>query len=336
MKPQVAEEGVQEAGAARAVQAGQADDLALPDTQVAYVQALRTAQPPDVERQCLARRPTRLALQQRLVAAEYGFDQDLFGRGGDGKGIDGAAVAQHRHAVADGPDLAKAVADIQDCDAQPGDLAYHLEDALQLGLVQGRRRFIHDDDLGVHGQRPGDGGELLVGDGERAHGSARAEVRSDPGQGGLGHAQAPGAVDHAPSSRYAAEQHVLRHGQLRHQVEFLVDHRDARERCFLRRAEAARNAIEQQGAARQRMGAGNDLQERALAGTVCAEQAMHLAAPDRERRILHATTLPEKILAAPATSSTMSSSDGGHGFGMQGSVRRHGRPPGRRAPSVRR
>ena len=80
-----------------------------------------------------------------------------------------------------------------------------------------------------------------------------------------------------PSLRRVAEEDVLGDGQLGKEQQLLVDGGDAAGRGVARGDRLQRLVADVDGAAVRRVGAGDDLDQRRLAGAVLAEQRVHLA-----------------------------------------------------------
>ncbi len=72
------------------------------------------------------------------------------------------AVAQHNGAVGDLQRLLQMMGDINDGDALAGEIADHLKQHPDFGGAQSRGRFIHDQDLRIYRQRPGNLHNLLL------------------------------------------------------------------------------------------------------------------------------------------------------------------------------
>jgi hypothetical protein len=175
------------------------------------------------------------------------------------------------------------VGDVDDGDVVPGEVADHLEEALDLLVVQDGRGLVHDDHLGVLGQRPGHADHLLgrrrqrrdLGRGaDLGVAEAGEQLARGPGRGG-------GAGDAEPRA-LAAEEDVVGDGESRDEVEFLVDRRDAQRHRRLRIAEVH---LLPAPADRARVGLvrpGEHLDQRGLARAVLTEQAVHLTGADVE------------------------------------------------------
>ena len=92
----------------------------------------------------------------------------------------------------------------------------------------------------------------------------------------------PGPVEQPGAARLVTEEHALGHRQVLHQVELLIDRRDAAGQRLRRLAGRQRIAVDEDLALRGRDHAGYALDQRRLAGAVRAEQAVHLAGVDVE------------------------------------------------------
>ncbi len=182
-------------------------------------------------------------------------------------------------------DLVHAVADVDDADAARPQRAHDREQPLHVMLGQRRGRLVHDQHAGVLRQRAQDLHALAVADRQRADHGVHVEV-ADVERGKQPARLAPhcAPVERArPARRRVAEEDVLGDRQLREQQQFLVDRRDPSRPRLERAGERGRHAVDQHGALVRRVHAGEHLDQRALAGTVLAEQRMDLAGPHLER-----------------------------------------------------
>ena len=139
------------------------------------------------------------------------------------------AVAQHRHAVADGGGLFQPVGDEHDGDAVLAQPVHDRHQPLHLGLGQRRGRLVHDDEAALQRQRAGDLDQLLLGDRQRRHRRRRIDVEADAGDDRRATSSSilPPADQPERPERRAADKDVLRHRQRRDQAQFLVDGDDA-------------------------------------------------------------------------------------------------------------
>ena len=110
-------------------------------------------------------------------------------------------------------------------------------------------------------------------DAERGKRRARARVERPP-------------IDEAEAARIgAAEKDVLGHAEARDDVQFLMDEAQAAPMRLVRAAERSRRAVDPDLAAVGRDRAGEDLDQRALAGAVLAHQRERLAGAEFERSV---------------------------------------------------
>ena len=106
-------------------------------------------------------------------------------------------------------------------------LADNTEQRFGFGIGQGVGRFIHNDDLRLKAQHLSDFHHLLIADGEIAYQAVafKAQVQLRQQFVRFGVHRFP--VDFAkPVNEFAAEEDVLRNGELRDQIQLLVDNAD--------------------------------------------------------------------------------------------------------------
>ena len=196
------------------------------------------------------------------------------------------AVAQHGVAVAEPEHLLQPVGDEDDRQALGLERP---DDANEIGdfrFAERRGRLVHDDEPRAHGERARDLDELLLGDREIANQRHRVALEADPvgdRAGLLG--EAPPA-DEEPRARLAADEHVLGDRHVGGEGEFLVDGDDAGALGVVGRREGDRLAEELDLARVGAVRAGQDLEQRRLAGAVLAEQGVDLGRPDFEMDVL--------------------------------------------------
>ena len=231
------------------------------------------------------------------AGAEHELDDLLLDARGDRHHPDGLAVAEHGGAVAERGDLQQAVRDEDDRAAGGGLVADGVEDAL--GEVGGQRRghLVEEEDVGLDRQRPRE-----VEDAERGQRQVAGEVVE---------VEAGKAEDADPVAERArgggGEAEVVRDAEVGDQRRFLVDRHEAGAAGVGGGARGEGGAAEQDPAAVGADGAGQDLDQRGLAGAVGAHQRVDLAGKDGE-------------------AGAAQGSDGAVGLGDAGGVeeRRHG------------
>ena len=105
------------------------------------------------------------------------------------------------------------------------ELANDAEEVFDLDVVQRSRRLVHDQDLRLERQRFGDFDHLLLGDRQITDQSFRIELQVQPVEDGLRVDAHLLAIDNDPQVRswFAPNEDVLRHRQVVHQVQLLVD-----------------------------------------------------------------------------------------------------------------
>jgi hypothetical protein len=161
-----------------------------------------------------------------------------------------------------------------------------------LGVVERRRRLVHDQDLGVVRQGLGDLDHLLRGDGEVTDDAADVERQPQALDQGRGLAVEPALVDEdAADPGLLADRDVLRHREVGHEVELLVDDADPGVPGLLRAADLQRLPVHREVAGVRGVDAGEQLHQRRLAGAVLADDGEHLVVPQLEVHVgerLHA------------------------------------------------
>ena len=181
----------------------------------------------------------------RQGAADHHGD-DLFDRGlGGGHGTDVFAVAHDGDTVGDALQLVHLVRNVDDADALGLEAGDDGEELVDLGVVQRRRRLVHDQHARAVGQRLGDLDHLLAGNRQPADRGARVELEMHRGEdlGGVGIQLRLVEQQAAGLARLAADEDVLRRRQVRHQVEFLMDDADAEILGLARRVDLDRLAV---------------------------------------------------------------------------------------------
>ena len=208
------------------------------------------------------------------------------------------SVTQDGDPIRDPVHLVHPVRDVDDRDApglQPVD---QLEQ--RLGLVPGEagRRLVHDQHLGVLGQRLGDLGELPVGGAQLTDPGPRIDLDVHVGEHLPRLADRLPVVDQTSGHRFGGQIDVLRDGQAGHQAELLEDHPDA---CRLGRVDRGQihlPAIDHDLPGVLGVDALQDLHQGRLAGSVAAGEGMDLPAGDLEVDALQDDDAVEALLDA--------------------------------------
>ena len=166
--------------------------------------------------------------EQLLHAPPHHAQHELAGRRvGRQARRDGAAVDEHRDAVADAADLVEPVRDVDHAHAVGGKTSHNAEENLDLLPVEDRGRLVHDQQPDVVRQGASDRDHLLGGRAQVPHvgvGRDVAVVEPLEQRGRLLAHQV--AVQKTRAARLVPEEHALGDRQVPDQVELLVDRRD--------------------------------------------------------------------------------------------------------------
>jgi len=194
--------------------------------------------------------------------------------------FDDATIANDGDRIGDRLDLLDLVGDQDRRDALGLEAAQQAEQLLAVGLVQGGRRLVEDQESDLLGEGLGDLDELLLADAESSDGRVGEVVEADhlqqvarPGMGG-----AP--VDQAVMALFVAEEDVLGDRELGDQGELLVDDDDAERLAGPDVGELGFLPVEQDQALvlPVRIDPAEHLHEGRLARPVLADEGMDLAA----------------------------------------------------------
>jgi hypothetical protein len=279
-------DGLQDLRAARADEPGQAEDLPGPDGEGHPVEAAGQPEVLDLQQRGDRRVGQLAARREDVLDGAAGHQRDHLAGGGAGRrqpGGDGAAVLEHGDPVADLTDLLQPVGDVDDGDAAGGEVADDGEEVVDLLAVQDRGGLVHDDQPGVLGQRAGHADHLLRRGRQRPDLGGGPDLGvPEPGEQRGGGAVGLGRAGDPQVGALAAEEDVVGDGEPGDQVQLLVDGRDAQRHGRLGVAEGDRGAVPGDLALVGLVRAGQDLDQRRLAGAVLAEQAVHLTGADVE------------------------------------------------------
>ena len=213
---------------------------------------------------------------------------------------DQRAVAHHEDPVGDSEHLGESMGNEHAGRASVAVIAQAVEEPLGLVTGERSRRFIEDQDTSILVQRPGDHHELLAGEVEvadaRVGGDLDAEIIEDRRRSAA-HRQ---AVDEAKPCRLVVQEQRPSHGQLGHHVDLLGDQHDSVTLRIGDVGREVREAVERDLAAvvlpEQ---AGEDADDRRLAGAVLAEQGDDLGRGEVERQLVNGDRATERLADTP-------------------------------------
>jgi hypothetical protein len=201
--------------------------------------------------------------------------------------------------VADGEHVRHAVADEDDGDAAVAQAPDQVQHLGNLAHADRGGRLVHQHELGIREPRARDRHGLALPAGHLADQIARPGLRLELGEE-LGRARVHRAVVEEPERpegplRLAPEEDVRGCCQVVAERQILVDDLDPLGASIHRLVEMARAAIEADLALGRREVAGDDLDERRLAGAVVAHEAQHLAGLEVDVHALQRLDRPEML-----------------------------------------
>ena len=205
------------------------------------------------------------------------------GRGRD----DVAAVAEDRRDVAQLEHLVEAMAHEQHRHAASAQAPHDREQPLDLVRGERRGRLVEDEHAGFDRQRLRDLDELLIGHRQATDRRTGVEMDVELLEQRVGSASRRAPVeDPEPSRRGVADEDVLGDGQVREESRLLVDDRDTERPGVGGPVDLRRLPVQKDRPAVGLVDAGQDLDQRALAGTVLADQGVDLAGQESERDVV--------------------------------------------------
>ena len=216
------------------------------------------------------------AIERADVASDHHADDRLDIGFGDRAGGDIMAVAQHGVAIAEAKNFVQPMRDKDDRQAFRLQRPDDADEICNLGFAQRRGRLVHDDEPGLHGERPGDLDQLLFGDRKIANQGHRVAPEADlVGDGARLFGHAPPA-DEQLRAGFAANEHVLGDRHVGSEGELLVDRDDAGALGVVGRRKSDRLPEQLDFAGIGALRAGQNLQQRRLAGAILAEKRVDL------------------------------------------------------------
>jgi hypothetical protein len=192
------------------------------------------------------------------------------------------------------------VRDEQDGGARGAQRPHHVEEPVHFGGRERGGRLVHHDDPRLQRDRLADLDDLLIRDGQAAGDPRRVELDPEPGEYRRRLRPHGPPVD-APGGPQglAADEHVLRHGQVGKQGRLLVDDRDPGRERRRRAVQRDLDAIRQQRPRVRLVHPREDLHQRGLARTVLADQGVRLARVQLDRPVDQGLHGPERLGRVP-------------------------------------
>jgi hypothetical protein len=196
------------------------------------------------------------------------------------------AVAHHGDPLAQREDLFQPVRDEQHGGARGAQRPHHVEEPVHLGGRERGGRLVHHDDPRLQRDGLADLDDLLVRDGQPAGDPRRIERDPEPGEYRRRLRPHGPPVDTPGGTQgLAADEHVLRHGQVGEQRRLLVDDRDPGRERRCRPVQRDLLAVGQQRPRVRLVHAREDLDQRGLARAVLADQGVRLPGVQLDRPI---------------------------------------------------
>ncbi len=209
------------------------------------------------------------------VCAEHQLDDLLLGARRHVDDADRMPVAEHRGAVAERRNLEKTVGDEDDGTARLALTADDVEHALGEVRRQRRGHLVEKEQVGLDRERPREIEDAEHGERHVARRLAEVEV---------GNAELLDPVEERLDRR-VGEAEVGRDVEVGDQGRFLIHRDQAGAAGFGRRVDVARLAADQDVPGGRPDRAGENLDERRLAGAIRPHQCVDLAGPHRQRRV---------------------------------------------------
>ena len=278
----------------RADEAGETEDLAVMGLErnvhefngVRVARVAPTGQALDLERDLPMLGDWTLAIEGADVAPDHHAYDGVDIRFGDLARGDVMAVAQHGVAIAEAKNLVEPMRDKDDRQSLGLQRPHDADEIGDLGFAEGRRWFVHDDEAGLHRQRAGDLDKLLLSDRKIAHLCHWIALEPDALGDGLRLLRHAPPADEQLRTGFAANEHVLGDRHVRSEGELLVDRDDAGALGVVGRRKSDRLAEQLDFARIGALRAGENLEQRRLAGAVLAQERMDLRRSHFEMDVL--------------------------------------------------
>src|SRR5450759_1341155 len=285
-------------GVAGPDEAGDAQDLAAMELEADVPHLAAQVEAPHIEHDVRVDRLGQLGCRLEDGPPDHHAD-DLpdAGIGRDDR-VDIAAVPHDRHAVGDPLELLQAVRDVHDAVAPLAQVPRDAEELVDLGLGERRRGLVHDQDVRAERERLRDLDHLLLRHGEPGHACRRVEVQVELLEQLGGLAVERLVVQHEAAARLPADEDVLGHGQVAHEVQLLVDDRDPQVLRGPGREDLDLGAphLDRPGVAL--VDPGQDLHQRGLPRAVLADQGVDLTGTELEAAVVERVNAREALADA--------------------------------------
>ena len=174
-------------------------------------------------------------------------------------------IPQEGDAVGDLENLVKPVADVNDPDILRFQFVDHTKQSLGFARGEGGAGFVHDDDTGILRESLSDLDDLLLGDGEAVALGIDRDLHTDAIKQRLRPCLLAGAGNEADASRFLPKEDIFTGGQVRDEVELLINDPYAGGLRSLRGGDGGRLAVDLDRAFIRLVGAAENLDERAFA-----------------------------------------------------------------------
>jgi hypothetical protein len=195
-------------------------------------------------------------------------------------------VAQDGARVAQREDFLHAVRDVEDDATLRPEFADDREESFDLAHGQAARGLVERDDLGAAAERLRDLDHLSLTDRQMRELRVRIDFFAEAAEQGGRLVVQRSAIDDAMALGQVTEKNILRDGHFRHEVEFLVDHRDTGGERGGGGLKLMRAAAEENLAGGGAVCAAERLEQRRFAGTVFPHERVHRAFAHGEGDVL--------------------------------------------------
>ena len=188
-----------------------------------------------------------------------------------------AAVTEHRHAIDDLGHLIQSVRDVENRHAIGAQLLDDTEQLNGFGFRERRRGLVHDQHTRVERERLGNLHHLLLRDRQRADQRGRLDGQTDPLQIAPCVGVELAVINERAALGLARQEDVLCHRQMRHEIQLLMDDRNAGRLRLGCRRKPHRFTPVRDDAIVCGVLAADDLHQGGFAGTVLAADGMDFA-----------------------------------------------------------